>query len=150
MSTTERTSNVFLAWFLVLALLAVGLPALLQAAPPADLPPRDTPTPVRSGGHRPSNVPLAGLIELHVQPARTGLWAVVQWQDAAGDWHDVEGWRDALVGGYQQWGIFQAEFGKGPFRWAIYQGAGGKLLAASAPFNLPAGDGEIVTVSVVL
>ena len=150
MRTNERKRDIFLVWVVILALLAIGLPALLQAAPSADLPPRATPTPVRSGGHRPSKIPLAGFIELHVQPARTGLWAVVQLQDAAGDWHDVEGWQGALDGGYQQWGIFQAEFGKGPFRWAIYQGAGGKLLAASAPFNLPAGDGEIVTVSVVL
>ena len=148
MRTNERKNDILLAWVLILALLAIGLPAPLQAAPSADLPPRDPPTPVRSGDHRPSKVPVAGFIDLHVQSARTGLWAVVEWQDTAGDWHDVENWSAALDSGYQQWGVFPAQFGRGPFRWAVYGGAGGKLLAVSAPFDLPAGDREIVTVSI--
>lgn len=149
MGRNERKRNVFPAWFLILVLLAIGLPASLQAAPSADLPPRDPPTPHKSED-KPSKIPLAGFIDLYVQPARTGLWAVVQWQDTAGDWHDVEGWRGAVDSGYQQWGVFPAQFGTGPFRWAIYQGAGGKLLSSSAPFELPACDKEIITVSIVL
>ena len=152
MRTNERKRDIFLVWVLILALLAIGLQAPLQAAPSADLPPRDPPTPHKPHKPQPppSKVPVAGFIDLYVQPARTGLWAVVQWQDTAGDWHDVEGWRGALDAGYQEWGVFPAQFGKGPFRWAIYQSAGGKLLAASAPFDLPAGDKESITVSVVL
>ena len=134
-------SNGWVAWVL-LAVLVVVLVVLVPGVMYADLPPRDPPP----GGSR--GAPVAGFIELRMETAQPGLWAVVQWQDTAGDWHDVENWSAALDSGYQQWGVFPAQFGRGPFRWTIYGGAGGKLLAVSAPFDLPAGDREIVTVSV--
>ena len=99
MSTREMNRNILPACVLILALVAVGLSGPLYAAPPADLPPRDQPS---KSEVRPSKLPLVGFIDLHVDPAQTGLWAVVQWQDAVGDWHDVEGWRGALDSGYQQ------------------------------------------------
>ena len=133
---------------LLTAILICVLLALVMARVTyAELPPRDPPPPGKSETDDP---PLLAFIELYVEPVQSGLWAVVQWQDAAGTWHDVEGWRDALAGGYQQWALFPPEYGRGPFRWAIYEGAGGKLLAASAPFDLPSMNMTRVTVSVAM
>ncbi len=133
-----------LAPVLMAVLLALVVPGVMYA----DLPPR-SPPPRDKGGDK-DDPPLVAFIELYVEPVQSGLWAVVQWQDTAGNWHDVEGWRDALVGGYQQWALFPPEYGRGPFRWAIYEGAGGKLLAASAPFDLPSMNMTRVTVSVAM
>ena len=38
--------------------------------------------------------------------------------------------------------------GKGPFRWQLFDGEGGELLAVSEPFALPTTDGQIVAVTV--
>ena len=139
-----------LAVFVTVVLLcAGGLPAASKAAPPADLPPRETPTPVPRSEHGAAPA-TAAFIELTVQPAGTGLWAVVQWQDQGGGWNDVEGWRGSVDGGYQAWGVFPADFNKGPFRWAVYAGQGGKLLNTSGAFTIPDGVGKAVKVSVTL
>jgi hypothetical protein len=94
-------------------------------------------------------------IELHVQAARPGLWTVVQWQDALGGWHDVEGWRGTLdeIGngvGQKAWWVARPDFDTGPFRWMIYQGPGGRLLAASEAFRLPHYETLTVVVEVSL
>ncbi|MBN1812276.1 MAG: hypothetical protein JXA14_10605 [Anaerolineae bacterium] len=75
------------------------------------------------------------------------LWTVVQWQDPTGAWHDVEGWRGTLdevkssesgaVTGYKTWWVGGEHMGEGPFRWLVYHGKGGWLLATSEPFDLP-------------
>lgn len=95
---------------------------------------------------------LAGAhIELQIDAAQNGLWTVVQWQDSAGDWQTVEGWRGALeTGGRKVWWVSPAHFNTGPYRWAVYQEAGGVLLTASAPFNLPHEAGEMMQISVSL
>jgi hypothetical protein len=43
-----------------------------------------------------------------------------------GNWHDVEAW----------W-VAAKDFGTGPFRWVIYRGQAGELLAISQAFYLP-------------
>jgi hypothetical protein len=93
----------------------------------------------------------AQAIELTVESAPAGLWTVVQWQDALGGWHDVEGWRGTLdEGDKKTWWVDKADYAKGPFRWVVYQGQGGDLLGTSESFYLPSGHGQIVTVEVSL
>jgi len=83
------------------------------------------------------------------------LWTVVQWQDALGDWHDVEGWRgtlDEVVGGEGRkvWWLPADLFGAGPFRWQVYAQPGGALLATSEAFHLPDSTGRIEIITVVI
>jgi hypothetical protein len=136
-------------------LLAVALPAL---AMPLALPPRPTPEPAA----QPEST--GAPIELRVQfsPAWSRsripwqeLWAVVQWQDRLGNWHDVEGWRGTLDEvndgvGTKMWWVARVDFDKGPFHWVVYQAPGSKLLAKSESFNLPHFDGKRVRVEVSL
>ena len=43
----------------------------------------------------------------------------------------------------KEFGVFQANYGQGPFRWAIYNAPnGGSLLAVSPNFNLPSANGQ--------
>ena len=120
---------------------------LLAAWPPSSalaLPPRPTP--------EPKSIPrlLAGAyIELHVSSAPAGLWTVVQWEDAFGDWHDVEGWRGTLdTDDNKVWWVDKSDLGKGPFRWVVTQN--GELLATSESLYLPESVGETVEVLIVL
>jgi len=107
------------------------------AAPP---PPRPTLTPTpyampsRSAG---------SYIELRVPADNIALWTVVQWRDLQGNWHDVETWRGILDEinnhkGDKLWWVYPRDYGKGPFRWVIYDRPDGQVLAASRSFNLPA------------
>jgi hypothetical protein len=96
---------------------------------------------------------VGGFIELHVQAVQVpaGVWTVVQWQDAFGGWHDVEGWQGTLDAGDQKvWWVADKDFSTGPFRWVVYQGQGGPSLVASESFYLPAVSGERVRVEVSL
>ncbi len=108
--------------------------------------------------------PAGGFIELHVQLPETwaststswdNLWTVVQWQDEKGTWHTIEGWQgtldeveEPLLAGKKRWWVVEADLGKGPFRWVVYQSQGGKTLAASAPFDLPGSKGTTEEVKV--
>ena len=83
------------------------------------------------------------------------LWTIVQWQDAFGRWHDVEGWQGTLdsvtragiqVVGKKTWWLARDLFARGPFRWVVYRVQGGALVAASEPFFLPDAVGEVETV----
>jgi hypothetical protein len=117
------------------------------------LPSRSTPTPVpihpaNNSDNNNSESPVSR-IELYTQPTQAGLWAVVQWSDSAGSWHDVDGWKGSVDSGFQTWGVFQSEFGRGPFRWVVSQGSGGKIVGTSASFNLP-GQKETATIRVSL
>jgi hypothetical protein len=77
-------------------------------------------------------------------------WFAVQWGDGLGNWENVQGWQgtaDTVTGNptgvlIKQWTVFRANYGQGPFRWAVYSGQGGTLLDYSAGFNLPTGDGQ--------
>jgi hypothetical protein len=89
-----------------------------------------------------------------------GLWTIVQWQDPRGIWHDVEGWKGTLdevkvsesgdVTGYKTWWVSGEHMGKGPFRWRVYQGEGGWLLATSETFDLPSFNRATLMVEVPL
>lgn len=141
----------------VVCLLALGAwgPLAALAAPPA-LPPRPTPptptpatptpAPLSETTSRPEPPP-GGYIVLRAPSAPANLWTVVQWQDNAGGWHTVEGWQGALDAGAQKvWWVAEKDFGAGPFRWALYRGQRGRLLAAGKPFYLPRAANQTVTV----
>lgn len=153
MMQIKKSIAYFSLCLLVGSILAIMLwPGLAQAGP--TLPSRDlTPTPTRSsdedeGG---STMPVGAYIELQTQITGAGAWSVVQWQDNANNWHDVEGWRGPLAGGNnRRWWVASKDFGKGPFRWAVVQGQNGPLLGTSAPFNLPAGANETTQIEVLL
>ena len=74
----------------------------------------------------------------------SSIWITVQWQDPLGQWHTVDGWQggassvDAFGGLFQQWDIGPELFGRGPFRWALYNFQGGSLIGVSPNFNMPA------------
>jgi hypothetical protein len=129
----------------IFSLLALaGLPAPTYA-----LPVRDTPTPTREREREHDNQPVGAHIELHVPGAPAGAWAVVQWQDSEGGWHDVEGWQGTLdEGGGRGWWVGARDFGKGPFRWVVKAGPGGPILGASQPFDLPHEANQVVQVTV--
>lgn len=134
---------------LVAALIGLTLGAGLAQAGPT-LPPRDPP----GRGHQEddddsgSDKLVGAYIELQTQLTAAGAWSVIQWQDSAGNWHDVEGWRGPLAEGNRRWWVAAKDFGAGPFRWALTQGPGGSLLGVSAPFNLPAQANQTLFVSV--
>ena len=145
--------------FAVIGLLLIGLaqPVL------ADLPPRATPTPIPIEAPAAPSAP-GNWIELRVQFPSTWpwntlpwnqVWTVVQWQDAADNWHTVEGWQGALdemvkTEGVKAWWVGRSDWGKGPFRWLVYERLGGRLLAQSAPFKLPSAQDQKVKVEVSL
>ncbi len=74
------------------------------------------------------------------------LQTVVQWQDRAGDWHDVAGWRGPLDGvsghlGWKPWAFPATMSGSGPFRWRVCapatERAGFSWCVTSESFTLP-------------
>lgn len=139
---------------LLCILAALAPPYPVQAGP--DLPPRDPPpaTPLppspdkdKKDKDSKNRAPLGAYIELQAQPVSPSDWSVVQWQDSAGGWHEVEGWRGPLPDNTRWW-VAAKDFGAGPFRWVIQQGPGGPLLGQSPPFSLPQTAGETVRVTV--
>jgi hypothetical protein len=142
--------------------IAALLPPVTQAAPSA-LPPRPTPEPVLPETS-PPRPPAGGFVELRVSfdpvwPSSNRpwqeLWTVVQWQDAWGDWRDVVEWQgtlDEVNGdvGRKVWWVAKADFGKGPFRWVVYERRGGEPLAPSESFYLPHVPGETAQVEMPL
>lgn len=79
-----------------------------------------------------------------------GLMTVVQYQDAAGQWQDVLGWRQPLVNtNTVLWNVLQRDWGKGPFRWVVRNRAKGYDMASSTGFNLPI-TGQYLDISVVI
>jgi hypothetical protein len=130
----------------------VGQPAQASSAAQAPTPTRPPmqplPTPTSAVTPKPGLPPEGGLIELWIYFApKETLWTIVQWQDGLGNWHDVEGWRgapdqdDKVI-----WWVASSDLGKGPFRWMVYQGQDGKLIAKSETFYLPHQAGEVVKV----
>lgn len=120
-----------------------ALPPRPTAHPP---PPTVTATPVPAVDE---NVPRAGaLIELRAPAAPRTAWSVVQWQDATGDWHDVDGWQGPVIDGVRRWWVAPNDFRTGPFRWMLYTERAGDRWTASEPFYLPTSSYEIVVVPV--
>ncbi len=136
-------SLAFCMLILCAVLLMVG--TFFMAAPSithAQLPPRPTLTPTPSP--TPLSTPLATArpvdnpvrIRLAV-PAYEGAWSLVQWQDSAGGWHDVDGWQGEIEAGQKQWRVSPKDFDTGPFRWLVMDQPNGEILAISDPFLLP-------------
>ena len=166
------TRPVITATIVCILLTAALLPLAAQAAPSA-LPPRPTPPalpprPTPPSPTSPSRSYTADFIELRFRTTpeeiwRVGhwqeLWTAVQWQDILGNWRNVEGWQGTfdefnhdkdsnMCEGNKVWWVVQADFGKSPLRWVVYQSQGGRLLAQSELFYLPGLTGEIVTIEV--
>ena len=138
-------------------------PVRPTAAPPTEpaLPSRPTPQP-GTGPESRSRVLDGGFIELQVRLNRVWtpteqpwqeLWTIVQWQDHAGGWQDVEGWQgtlDEVDGdvGRKVWWVNDDDLDTGPFRWVIYQSRGGDVLIRSESFHLPPRTGTVIVVDV--
>lgn len=154
MNKNQTTLFILMVTALWAIQLLVWPPLATQAGP--DLPDRDTPTPVSSENsskedNDSSNSPVGAYIELNALAVPARVWTIVQWQDNAGDWRDVEGWQGTLdQGNKKTWWVAAKDFGQGPFRWTIYDGAGGPMLAASAPFYLPDQANQTVTIELPL
>jgi hypothetical protein len=140
-----------------IAVLVMATSLMVPAQPVwADLPPRPTPGEWRGEELEKTTIELRVRFEDAQQAARwQELWTVVEWQDAFGDWHEVEGWKGALdervdSEARKAWGVSPNDLGKGPFRWTIYRGPAGKLLAHTQSFYLPHATGQTTTVSVTL
>lgn len=134
-----------------LTIIFAFLVALLPSLTLADLPPRPGPSTssAEAGSDSGAGKPIGGYIALRMPTASEGLWTVVQWQDQTGAWHDIDGWRGMLDGGRQKvWWIDPADFGKGPFRWAVYREQNGQLLTSSSSFDLPRAAYETVSAEI--
>ena len=137
------------AWlFIAVVLTGFLLLAMLPPATSAQLPGRATPT----ADLGKSDDQITGArIELQVWGAPRGTWAVVQWQRADGVWADVDGWCSQLnYGSAVSWWVGPKDFGTGPFRWLVADGAHGSVLTASDPFMLPAAVNETLRVELTL
>lgn len=85
------------------------------------------------------------VIVLQEQGWESQTHSVVQWQDPTGNWHDVEGWQQALSAtDTVRWSVYLRDFGSGPFRWALFDGNTHVLIAASPSFLLPGDGAQIV------
>ena len=146
-----------------LVAIALALPAAVAAEGMLDLPPRpEPPTPYLPPTPAPSPAPRhsAGAhIRLLVAPEVVGdaapsvMWTVVQWEDEAGGWYDVEWWcghlddtrgRQRLVGQPADYGRGTVPLGHPPRPGAVAE------LATSAPFDLPSQERQVLDVAVAL
>ena len=125
-------------------------PEPVQAGPA--LPSREPPAPTRppQDDGKDSDEPVGASIELHLHPTQAGVWTVVQWQDSANNWRDVEGWRSRAEGSTQRWWVAAKDFGTGSFRWAVRQGPDGPQLGVSKPFHLPSSPNETAQIEISL
>ncbi|MFP4343445.1 MAG: hypothetical protein ACLFU8_02020 [Anaerolineales bacterium] len=144
----ERKLKFGIGLGVLVGLMLLASYSLVVAAP--TLPPRPDPTAtaivVPGGGDaEPGSIVLQVAVPADESRPPADLWSEVEWVDAQGDWHVVEGWRAPLERGYRRsWGVLPRDFGKGPFRWALYEGSEGELLDVSAPFHLPGSRSESV------
>ena len=161
----------FLHFFTLLGGIIILILAVANSAT-ADykLPPRNTPDPTAEPNSQSGSVTSAGgRVHLRVLFSRDwpwdtmhwqeGLWHVIEWNDHAGTWYAVDGWQGTLetiqqeddrwVGQKELW-VAQDNFGAGPFRWLIYKGEGGALMATSPEFYLPSESGNTISVELEL
>lgn len=139
----------------MLLIVALAALALLTPSGQADagLPPRPTASPTPTPEISPSPQ-MNGRIVLSLETpvmqwAR--LWTAVEWQDAVGGWHTVEGWQGTFnEQGQVIWWVAEKDLGTGPFRWVVYEERYGALWAASESFDLPSHLGETTSVSIGL
>ena len=169
MTEENRASRIGIVSAVSLGCVLLGvmwLPALTRAAPQL-LPPLTTQTPYPTGqatpvpsatpqatatsAPAPSSPARGGFITLRVPSAHAEMWTLVQWQNEWDNWYDVTGWQgtfDEITYGVgtKTWWVAREGFGTGPFRWVVYESAGGAVVATSESFYLPDTVGEMVTV----
>jgi len=164
MTQITKYARTKLATTSVCILLALALLPLVALA--AELPPLPPPPPLPAQAR-----PITGAtLELQVQFSQVWPWATVPWQDLwtvvqrqksiGGGWGDVAGWQGGLDGvavgtdgeitGQKAWWVAKEDLGRGTYRWLVYEGEGGDLLAASDPFYPPDASGRPVTVELPL
>lgn len=154
----NRNLSILVVAIAALAVTVTAVAWLSAAAGPvrADLPPRPTAaptaTPLPDNDTDNGDGALQGAtITLMVENPPPQAWTAVQWQDAFGEWHDVEGWRGRLddgAGDAKIWWVAPKDFDTGPFRWQVYEQVEGALVASSDAFMLPAEAGAVVLVEV--
>lgn len=155
--------------FIVLAL-SLGILLTLGGLTPAvqagdGLPDRETPTPTPVPTLAPTPAPTAvptiaakrekkpegpvgAYISLVITDPLPAGWAVVEWVDADGNWHPVEGWRGSLdASGERTWWVSERDFGRGPFRWLVFDAPDGSLLLTSEAFMLPDNPNQVLMVT---
>jgi hypothetical protein len=148
----SRSNRIIIATFIALCLfLFVLILGVNQKSASAGLPPRPEPSPTAP----PKSSNPGGNIELvydGVPVGPNGVWTAVQWQDPYTEkWTTVEGWQGTIdLDGTQRWWVAPSEFGKGPFRWLVYDKQDGKLLETSEPFTMPAGNHQVVIVEITV
>ena len=150
MTYANRSSaRVALGFVFVCSLVAASFFVLASAsASPTALPPRPTAEPTVAI-ELDSSPAYGASIQLRVASAPASAWTIVQWQDALGGWHNVEGWQGTLDEGNQKvWWVARGDLGTGPFRWVLYEKQGGRALAFSSPFNLPSASGLTLRVTI--
>jgi len=132
--------GMLLIGFLLVQFLQVNKAPVVHALPPR---PTAVPSPARAKLD-------GGFLELHVEGlAVEELWTIVQWKDAQGGWHDVQGWQGTLdEGNIKTWWVGAEDLGTGPFHWKVT--SDGKVLGTSEEFLLPAQPGEKLQVTVSL
>ena len=136
------------------ALLSIGLVGLLMAALMA-MPDPETaqalpPRPTQPAINAPTHI-MGGFITLTTVGATNETWTAIQWQDANGDWHLVDGWQGTPNSDNEvHWYVGPENLGSGPFRWQVYDVPNGEILATSDSFDLPtqAGETEAIIVTV--
>jgi len=164
MTQITKYARTKLATTSVCILLALALLPLVALA--AELPPLPPPPPLPAQAR-----PITGAtLELQVQFSQVWPWATVPWQDLwtvvqrqksiGGGWGDVAGWQGGLDGvavgtdgeitGQKAWWVAKEDLGRGTYRWLVYEGEGGDLLATSNPFYPPDASGRPVTVELPL
>ena len=124
--------------------------AFVPKSQPQALPPRPEPEPTQEIEDKAQ--PDGAQIQLTVENAVGGEWTQVQWQDTeTGKWHNVDGWAGQIDQVNKViWWVGKADLDSGPFRWQIFDGQDGSLLATSDDFDLPSHSLTIVEVSVSL
>lgn len=137
---------------LILVLLTLLGTAVL-VWPVSALPPRPVLTPPPPPATAVS--PVGGFIVLQATAATavtTPLWTRVQWQDPAGEWHEVDGWRGAFDHDMTiTWWVAPDDLDTGPFRWLVYASeASDEAVVVSESFFLPPAPHQTTTVSLTI
>lgn len=148
---TITRNTLFVRGVLMGLVLLMGLGLSSVQAAPSALPPRPTAVPTLPPAPVWSPSITGGMITLRVTAPSIGLWTTVEWQDAAGNWHLVEGWQGTLEPDQTKtWWVAEADRGKGPFRWAVYDQRGGKSMGSSQAFYLPASNRQRVEIELTV
>lgn len=121
---------------LLFIVLSVSWPQSALALPPRPDPPSTSDPNVGAG------------IELSVSGVASPYYAIVQWQDGLGDWHNVDSWRGEVENDRVIWYVSPDLFGKGPFCWVVYRDQ--ETLGISESFTMPLAANTLVRVTVAV